>query len=165
MTSKKAYLTRGGILVSSALLLALAGFVLQAPAGASEAVVIPDVSRQAWVMRHAFDKLIGVKEDGEVENWCLWTGTRREQTTDSPITQEPRCQLIRAVEALRHLPSLDPEMFVPTLPPSRRAPGASEVFHTNRGTFSVTHAPWRTHLAAGASAPSMPGAGHGLPQR
>jgi hypothetical protein len=32
-----------------------------------EAVVIPDVSRQAWVMRHAFDKLIGVKEDGEVE--------------------------------------------------------------------------------------------------
>jgi len=39
--SFRTYLFRGGVIVSSALLLALAGFVLQAPAGASEAVTLP----------------------------------------------------------------------------------------------------------------------------
>jgi peptide-methionine (S)-S-oxide reductase len=79
MTSKKAYLARGGILVSSALLLGLAGFILQAPARASEAaVVIPAPAADTaagsastekavlaggcfWGMQAVFEHVKGVK--------------------------------------------------------------------------------------------------------
>lgn len=45
--SFQTYLFRGGVIVSSAALLALAGFVLQAPAGASEAVTLPPPAADA----------------------------------------------------------------------------------------------------------------------
>jgi peptide-methionine (S)-S-oxide reductase len=78
MTSKKAHLARGGFLVSAALLIGIAGFVLQAPAGASEAVAIPAPAADTpaggaatekavlaggcfWGMQAVFEHIKGVK--------------------------------------------------------------------------------------------------------
>jgi peptide-methionine (S)-S-oxide reductase len=78
MTSKKVHLAQGGVLVSAALLVALAGFVLQAPAGAREAVVIPPPAADMaaggaetekavlaggcfWGMQAVFEHVKGVK--------------------------------------------------------------------------------------------------------